>query len=453
VRQSAFTILTEVDPARVEDLERLLREIGDDIAGNAHLRFARLRDLHYACFAVVTGLDGTPSLLFEGNVDGRTDAFLRQLVTAAGAAVDEIYGHCTGYPPPGAVAMPDRALAYLEAHDIGADTFYVAWPGWTVEEIRREHVLRERIEDLLDAEDADLRTRTPDAVRARIADVVRHDHDLHWARVPHPVPFLVRQGRKVLGVLVAAAVVPVLAVLRAAVGGASGGVRRQARAVLAGLLAVAGGTAWALRRAEAGDDAADRRREVDWATTYARWSDNLPAIVRREDVQVQNHMVSVTEIKPGRLRYAVLRLVLWVIDLVARLSANRGRLGGIASIHFARWVITPDRRQLIFLSNFDGSWERYLTDFIDRAATGLTAVWSNTTNDVGFPSTRWLVQGGARDEARFKAYSRYSMVPTSTWYSAYPDRTVSDIANRMEVRRALFASLDADATRSWLRRF
>jgi hypothetical protein len=121
-------------------------------------------------------------------------------------------------------------------------------------------------------------------------------------------------------------------------------------------------------------------------------------------------------------------------------------------IHFARWVITPDGRHLIFLSNFDGSWESYLNDFIDLAASGLTAVWTHTDNAVGFPRTRWLVREGARDEARFKAYARFSMVPTNVWYSAYPDISVANIDNNMRIRADLVAPLDRSATEAWLRR-
>jgi hypothetical protein len=52
-----------------------------------------------------------------------------------------------------------------------------------------------------------------------------------------------------------------------------------------------------------------------------------------------------------------------------------------ASIHFARWVILPRTDKLLFLSNYDGGWERYLEDFIARAHAGLTAIWSNTRAD------------------------------------------------------------------------
>jgi hypothetical protein len=161
-------------------------------------------------------------------------------------------------------------------------------------------------------------------------------------------------------------------------------------------------------------------------------------------------MVSVTQVKDAWLRFAILRLVLLVLNVVARVTANQGTLGSITSIHFARWVVTP-QRQLVFLSNFDGGWERYLSDFVDRASPALTAVWSNTDNPVGFPSARCLIRRGSRDEARFKAYARSSMVPTYVWYSAYPDISAGNIATNMALREGLFAPPDPAGTEAWLR--
>jgi hypothetical protein len=72
-------------------------------------------------------------------------------------------------------------------------------------------------------------------------------------------------------------------------------------------------------------------------------------------------------------------------------------LSDIGTIHFARWVTVPGSRDLLFLSNYDASWESYLEDFITRAHTGLTGVWSNS---IGFPRSENLVQKGATDGER-----------------------------------------------------
>ena len=100
------------------------------------------------------------------------------------------------------------------------------------------------------------------------------------------------------------------------------------------------------------------------------------------------------------------------------------------------------------LSNFDGSWENYLDDFIDRASAGLTAVWSNT---VDFPRTRWLILGGARDGPRFKAAARDRQSYSNVWYSAYPELTVQQIDRNSAIREGLFGRATEATESAWLR--
>ena len=129
-------------------------------------------------------------------------------------------------------------------------------------------------------------------------------------------------------------------------------------------------------------------------------------------------MISVTQRKPGLLRAFTSRLVFWVIGELATRSFRPGFLGDIGTIHFARWVTPPRSPDVIFLSNYGGSWESYLEDFITRAHNGLTGVWSNS---IGFPRSENLFQKGATDGERFKRYARRSMVPTPFWYSRLSD--------------------------------
>ena len=122
---------------------------------------------------------------------------------------------------------------------------------------------------------------------------------------------------------------------------------------------------------------------------------------------------------------------------------------GIPSIHFAHWHLIDGGRRLLFLSNYDGTWESYLGEFVDRAASGLTAVWSNT---VGFPRTRFLALDGARNEQQFKAWVRSQQVPTDVWYAAYPRLSVLNVNNDTALRAGLSARLDASALAAWLQR-
>jgi hypothetical protein len=94
--------------------------------------------------------------------------------------------------------------------------------------------------------------------------------------------------------------------------------------------------------------------------------------------------------KPQFYHRLLLRITLFIVDRVAR--ASYGSLAGVSSIHFARWAILDGGRHLLFETNFDGSWERYLDDFVDNASVGLNAIWANCVN---YPT------GGAEDSTWF----------------------------------------------------
>ena len=173
-------------------------------------------------------------------------------------------------------------------------------------------------------------------------------------------------------------------------------------------------------------------------------------VVNQENRVVQNHFASVADVKPGLFRWVLLKSVLKLIHIVAAVSANQGSLSGITSIHFARWVVIDGGRRLLFLSNYDGSWENYLDDFIDQASTGLTAIWSNT---VGFPRSYFLIYGGATDELLFKTLVRQSQTPSLVWYSAYPDLSIQNIQTNAAIREGLFVPMDDAAVQTWLKKF
>src|SRR5262249_31728579 len=149
-------------------------------------------------------------------------------------------------------------------------------------------------------------------------------------------------------------------------------------------------------------------------------------VSEREDhpESVQNELTHLVKIKPQRLRLITLRAVLWAINVVARYFQTEGVLGGISTIHYARWVIIDGGKRLLFMSNFDGSWESYLGDFIDRPVQFLTAIWSNTE---GFPKTRFLTSEGAQNEQRFKNWTREHQILTQVWYSAYPKLSLDNV--------------------------
>jgi hypothetical protein len=423
--QNAFTILTPLalEGAPLAALEKQLDALDPVLGSDPRIRFREHAELHYCSFVLVRSEQGA-YLAFEGNVDGEVEPFLRSFTEKWRPILEEIYRPCQDWN--------GDLLEYLLRHDVGPGTWYVAFRGRSAVEIQREALLREQIETFLDSR-PDLLSRPAAEVRSAIQEQLRADPELAaWAADPPARPFLVRRGRALVLGLAAVAVLGALAALVSWPGWVLGG--------LAVLLAALVAAALYLRRLER----SDRESDVVWDPIVLR------DVAAREDVALQNHMCSVTHVKDGRFRALTLRLALGVVGLAHHLWFNRGDLGGIPTIHFARWVITQNGSHLVFFSNFDGSWERYLGDFIDRASIGLNSVWSNTR---GYPKTRFLVLGGARDEQRFKTFARNSMQRTRIWYAAYPNLSIQNIEQNARIREDLFRPLGPAECDEWLRRF
>jgi len=104
---------------------------------------------------------------------------------------------------------------------------------------------------------------------------------------------------------------------------------------------------------------------------------------------------------------------------------------------------------VLFASNYDGSHEAYMDDFINKVAWGLNLVFSN---GFGWPRTDWLIKVGARRELPFKYYQRGHQLPTQVWYKAYPGLTLSDLERNRRIREGFerVGMSDAEAL-AWLR--
>ena len=440
--QEGLTIVTRIADGEVEALRASLQAIEDDIEANPYIPFRQFETIHFARWVVFdasTDAQGRPTpaqLVFSTNVDEPVAAHLDELYDKGRDGLNHVYRHCVGYPPPGERTR-EHVVAYLRQHEMGYNTLYVGTRGRTMRQIHREGALRDRLQDFLDEQlqtDPGFREQAPENIRQALQAFVRAQPDLAWALKGST--YQPRWWPRLRDAAFAGGVGLVL-VLPFVVGGLTGW--GAGGSVFGGYLLVALAAAGILRRKEQQDE--QYPAETDFA--------HVRTLALREDRIVQNQMSSVTNVKPGWFRGALLALVLRVIDLAGRYLYTKGQLGSIPSIHYARWVLIDGGRRLVFFSNFDGSWENYLGDFIDKAATGLTAVWSNT---YGFPRTRWLIRAGATDEQRFKAYARNSQVVTNVWYSAYKRLSVQNINNNSHIRRGLFGPQTEDETEAWLQR-
>lgn len=450
MKQTAFTIATEIHPDRLAPLKDYFKKRGKGV----NSKLSSYDRLHFCCFVMVgdqpdsadSSDDISPVLIFEGNIDGSAEEFLQGMAQNDLEFLKGIYQHCIDYPDK---PNEQTLTKYLLNRDQGFNAFYNGHPGRTLTEIRFENTLRLRIQQFLDQQEDSLKQESPAQIRQAIQSFVEADPELQKAKnVPDP-PFEVKYGQLFLNSLGAVVIILLGALVLGAFGiiGSDSlqGVAKFFLAIL--IIATIAYLIW-LRWAET----TDKQIDLDWN------KDHLNEVQGVEDVELQNHLSSVSEVKPGILRLLTLRVVLFVADLGARFGSTQGKLSGIVTIHFARWLVLKDPKKdlhrLVFFSNYDGSWENYLGEFIDLASDGLTAIWSNTGlgRDKWFPDTEWLfLRGGSRDEQRFKLIARNSQRTELLWYSAYPELSVKNVHNNKQIREQLFTeTTDPD---SWLRRF
>lgn len=416
--QQAVTVLAEVRPGEAEALTSDLEAIDKDDRRRDLLPFEDL-PVHFARFVVVDeSIDpegGTipAQLIFLSDIDGPLRTYLSRLVDAAGEGLDEIYRHCVGYP---AVPTVRDRKQYLKGHVARTAAAYINTVGRSVEQVRHDAVVRRAIDDFLD--DHDWAGESPAAVRAAVQEFVGSKPSLRASLRPAPRPSLWWRVKERAHLVATVALLVVL---------------------LPALLAVV--PVWLV---------AVRFREIrDVPDTPPPDPAHVDRLAGAEGHLAQNQFSAVGFVKPGWLRRTTVSTVLWAVNVSSRHVFNHGNLAGIRTIHFARWIFLDGKRRVIFASNYDGSLESYMDDFIDKVAWGLNAAFSNGR---GYPRSRWLVLGGARDEPAFKNFLRNHQIPTQIWYSAYGDLTAVNAAGNAAIRDGLRGTMTARQLDEWVAR-
>jgi hypothetical protein len=184
--------------------------------------------------------------------------------------------------------------------------------------------------------------------------------------------------------------------------------------------------------------------ELCWRVDQT-YSDRLSDM---EDHDVTNQFTLVGSVKPVLFRLWNLIGVLAAIDYAARHIVRCGRLGRIRTIHFARWIFIDRKKRMVFFSNYDGTVDSYMDDFINKAGFGLNALFSN---GVGYLKTNWLVLDGCHDEEKYKNFLRRHTLATQVWYKAYPGATAIDLERNTRVRHGLDkSSMSEEEAHEWV---
>jgi hypothetical protein len=427
--QSNFMVLAPINPKREADLRQLLdsmnRAPGQVEPNNALIPFAEFDTLHFARFIIlddkttgdvhVYGLHPRSYplyLAFLGDVDGDPNAFLRKLVGGAGSGLARIFSCCEGF------TADTDLLEWMRQRHAPAIAAYVNWRGRTVRQIREEAALYEALESYIEKNIALLQYLAQSEVRAKLQSFVNAEQSagrlVLSEESPTPIGWQIRNLLHLVGL-------PLLVLV-----------------MLPLIIVVAPFYLVALRYREKTDPEACPNADQ-------KQSENLS---RFEDHDVTNQFSAMGSLKPGLVRLLTTIGVLMTVDYGARHIVRQGRLGRIRTIHFARWVFVAGRERMVFFSNYDGSVESYMDDFINKTGFGLNAAFSN---GIGYPRTNWLVLDGCTDERKYKEYLRHHTLPTQVWYKAYPGLTAIDLERNTRIRDGLRSSSMRDQeVREWL---
>lgn len=415
-KQHALTVVENLREGLgpIEGVIASMKAIRDDV----NRALSAVKTLHFGRFVLLPDEPGgePKRLAFESNHDGPLEVHLAEVAKALEPFEDRLFlwkGFRKG-----------QLVGFAKDHALPASTFYLGHPGLSVGQILADDEVRDRLAALLDEMDAadDLDDKSAWQIREVLLAKLAEDgkpRTLGFVDRGLPVqPFTERKFYlTAFGVGLVALTLGLPGVLA--------------------LLAVE----------------ARQRREDDTPGNEPKLitegDPRLDPIIDHEDRVTQNGLTHFVPIRPGVLRKKALSLVLWLIEQARQSIAYHGTLGGITSIHFARWVVLPDDR-VLFFSNYDGSWEAYLGDFVDKASIYLSAVWSNTK---WFPKSYALVLKGAAQESAFKQWTRTFQVENQIWYSAYPHLTVQNVLDNARIREGAVGTMTEEEARAWLALF
>jgi len=399
------------------------------------LRLKQIDQLHFLSLEIFQDQHFDPLLVFENNFDGDSESYWRKVLEQIGDDLRAIFA-CTkpAAEERWAPLFKDGSTLSLEPfikqYSITPSASHIGAVGMTLQRINRDRNVFSTVQTELGSAalpyrgltsvelHGKLRTqvlqRHPDLASGEVRSVEQERSSYSRAAWWRVLPFIIAAFISVvaLGLLALSEYLPHHGY-------------PWARSVLRWLLALVlfGAAAfWAtLRRLEDSDLTQD---DPDLEP------EELKKFAAQEDHIVQNHVASTVLVKAGVVRSIVIRASLRLLKQFVPAVCADGYLGEMRTIHFAHWTLVGNGGRLLFLSNFDGSWQSYLDDFVDKAHRGLTLAWGNC---IGFPRTRNLLYEGATHGREFKVWARRSQTQSLFWYSGYSDLTVNQILRNASI--------------------
>ena len=389
-------------PDQVQALTALLNTGGNPSKEGSFFPFEKIKTIHFARWLVVPASGKyAASLIYASNIDGAVSKHLEDLVDTLPDGLDQILSHCTDYPNEGA-RNKDTRLAYLKKHSLSTPGFYVGAPNRTVEQVHNEAKLHDAVRDYVKENNEKWSTKHEayDAIKKFLDD----DPQWDWAKKKYHLP-KVRVLKMLLLVLGILLILPLFIIFL----------------ILIHFFY-------------------EKRAKPFGITVNQIPLEDLAKLKIQEDIIYQNQLSQVFEMKGG-LRKLGLKFFLAATNYAAANFFVKGQLMGTPTIHFARWVIIDKGKRFVFFSNFDGSFDEYLGDFVDNNGWGLNAIYGASK---GYPRTFFMFGKGSYKILEFMGWGRKTQLPTQMWYSAYPWYGLQQIVDKSKLRVELFNSEHLD---------
>jgi hypothetical protein len=380
--QSALTVVIPIQPEKQKELKEYLEQPTDPV----NQYFSYSPSTHFVRFVILQdesqGIH-QPHLLFSSTHDGSFESYMEELAglaqakTPQGDVLNEIFQCCQGYPS-GTVQDAQAFSNFIHQHALSPDTFFMAYWGKTVPEIQASQALCDALHEALESPSfcAEL---------SSVCDRLPPTRDIEPQK-----PTSLKTG------------------------------------FLEKALESALEKYWAKIRSAQNDPS-------DHLQPNPTQLERRLASKAIEDNMAQNQFLTLHRIYPG-----FLGINLSILKIILKLAARRakkakGNLSGIATIHALRWVIIPSgilgsSPYLLFESNYNGSWDSYVDDFVQYAYRRMNLIWGKC---IDYRSR------GAKDAEWFKQHVRNYLFPAQAYYSAYPDLTVRNILTCLRVAEIL----------------
>ncbi len=435
-RPLTLTVVGVLKPENTADA-RLELQKGAEAFG-----LQKLTRLHFLRFVLVEaeqdhrGRHFPARLILSAVFDGGTESFVADWIAIAAKPLERLFAHCKDFPRQGG---SESLGDWMFAHARAPETYHIGALRHEIADMRAESALHDALQT-----HADERQQSgawdhgePCRIHRELRNYVASRPDLvQGPRDPTPPRIYLWQYLDLLKRL-AFLLVPsgLLAWLLVAAARESVGLL-----LLATILTLADLTlVWFLVI-----------RIHEWLEPDVEVTPppgHVAALVDQEDFGVRNQFTMLTPVRDSLFRRLNLRYTLWLSNGFSRHLWNRGKLAGVATIHFARFHRLDKGRRLLFMSDFDGGWDRYLFDFLGK---GSFAVVPNWTNLHGCPKTRFLIWPTRGFGQRFLPFTRAYQRPTDLWHNALGHLTLHDIQRNSRIRKGLFAHLKEREAREWL---